>query len=312
MSRSSMTDYPKMKTSKLFYCILLIILALTGGCTRTPKDVVVAKVNQSTISVKDLNQRLKEYQFDPTLNVREINLDFKKNILNELIQEKLIEQISEKLKIKVSDQEVQNIFASIFEVDDYVEKPSDLETESIKRKIYQQTLAAKLFEHIIKEVSPPTDLEIEKYYLEHPEEFLQDDQIRIMQMIVKSEEEAKQFTKDLEKMNFESLGQKYGLHPQNTFIKDTGYISRGVLEEDLEVKFFNLDIGKISAVIQTDQGFHIVKILDKKNEQALHLTDVRDFIFQNLYQQKKEAAYNQWLEEKILQANIERNHGILQ
>ncbi len=67
----------------------------------------LAKVNGDSISIADFRQRLREIQFDSRLVAEEDVLSLKKTILNEMIEEKIIQQESSREKIEVTKEETE-------------------------------------------------------------------------------------------------------------------------------------------------------------------------------------------------------------
>lgn len=307
-----MTDYRKKKgSSKLLPAFLLSFLIF--ACSQPYGKSVVARVNEQEILLNDLLERLQEYQFDSSLNTPEKNFELKKNVLNELIQEILVSQIADEKKLKTDPKEVQNILTMTYGSNQNQESGDVQKINRAKERITRQIQASNLYKWVTTNLNPPTDEELKIYYDARPSEFVQEEQIRIQQIIVKEKAEAQSVLEELKNdAPFESLVNKYSALPQSTLEGDTGFVGKGMFDPDLEQKIYKLKTGSISPIIQTNQGFHIVKILGKKESKTLEFEEVKDFIYQNLLQQKKEKHYKKWLEQKILQANIERNHAILQ
>ncbi|MCB0272831.1 MAG: peptidyl-prolyl cis-trans isomerase [Bdellovibrionales bacterium] len=281
------------------------------GCSDQTGNTVVARVNKEDILLGTLLQRLQEYQFDPSLNSPTHNYELKKTILNELIQEKIILQLAKQNNLKANPIEVQKVLQMTYA--EHGTEPKRDELDYIKNKIVYQLTANELYNWVNQDTKQPSSAEMQAYFEAHPEDFIQDEQIRIQQIIVKNKEEAQKVLTELKgNVPFEVLVKKYSILPESSLEGDTGFVGRGMFDEKMEEVIYKLSPNSIAPIIQTEQGYHIVKILDKKQSKELTFDEVKDFIFQNLLQQKKEDTYNQWLEQKILQTNIERNHAILQ
>lgn len=65
-----------------------------------------------------------------------------------------------------------------------------------------------------------------------------------------------------------------------------GYIRVGQLEKQFENAVFALKPGGTTDIIETDNGFHIFKVTDKKPESVLAYEEVKDKIQQFLREQK--------------------------
>jgi len=78
---------------------------------------------------------------------------------------------------------------------------------------------------------------------------------------------------------FEDLAKKYSEDP-GTKDKggDLGWITQGQTVPEFEKTAFGLDKGKISDLVKTQYGFHIIKVLDKETAQTKPFDEVKDTI----------------------------------
>jgi len=298
------------KSSFIFFVVLG--LAFFAGCQRQSARSIVARVNQQDIFLFDLHTRLKEYQFDPKLNTPEKNTHLKKEVLNELIQEQIMFQHAQRLKVKPSQEEVEKNTLMMY--GGKVSEMSTWQSNALKQRISRQLQARKLFEHITKDILPPNEAALKLHYESQKEEaFIQEDQIRFQQVIVSQKTQAQKILKELkEGATFSQMIKAYSVEPESSLAGDTGWVARGMFDAELESMIYPLSPGALSPVIKSSKGFHIVKIIGKKPSKTLTFEEVRDFIFENMLQEKREKHYKQWLEERILESNIERNHALLQ
>jgi peptidyl-prolyl cis-trans isomerase D len=78
---------------------------------------------------------------------------------------------------------------------------------------------------------------------------------------------------------FEDLAKKYSEDP-GTKDKggDLGWITQGQTVPEFEKTAFGLEKGKISDLVKTQYGFHIIKVLDKENAHTKPFEEVKDSI----------------------------------
>src|SRR6266849_6095351 len=78
---------------------------------------------------------------------------------------------------------------------------------------------------------------------------------------------------------FEDLAKKYSEDP-GTKDKggDLGWITQGQTVPEFEKTAFGLDKGKLSDLVKTQYGFHIIKVLDKENAHTKPFEEVKDSI----------------------------------
>ena len=92
-----------------------LIVKFGGSCLKTPADIdrIVAIVNGEIITMQEVNTRLSIYlKRSPTQNEAQLKV-LRKNILDSLIDTKLIEQGNKELGITVSNEEVDQAIEKI-------------------------------------------------------------------------------------------------------------------------------------------------------------------------------------------------------
>jgi parvulin-like peptidyl-prolyl isomerase len=86
---------------------------------------------------------------------------------------------------------------------------------------------------------------------------------------------------------------------------DLGYFQRGSLPAAVEEIVFNMEVGEVRGPIRAARGFHIMKLLARKDEGVKPLKDVKEQLRQQLYAQEMEKATKAWLLEIRKKAHIE-------
>lgn len=88
--------------------------------------------------------------------------------------------------------------------------------------------------------------------------------VRASHILVKTKAEADQLEFYLSKgASFEALANRYSLCPSGRNGGDLNYFHRGQMVKPFEEKAFSMKKGEISEPIQTQFGWHIIKLTDK-------------------------------------------------
>ena len=69
---------------------------------------------------------------------------------------------------------------------------------------------------------------------------------------------------------------------------------------------FTMKPNEVSEVVETQFGYHLIKVYDKKPEQVLAYTDVKDKLTQRLKQQKVEKEATKYVDKLKKDAKIEK------
>ncbi len=128
------------------------------------------------------------------------------------------------------------------------------------------------------------------YFNRHKEEFLYE--IKIMRIVVADEKLANSLWQAIKSgKDFKSLAAEFS---QDLILKggeESVYIPRGALTDPtLEEKIFALAPGAVSEVIKTQEGYQIVKLVDKKKvKKDITFSEVENYINNAIKYQKSRA-----------------------
>lgn len=142
----------------------------------------------------------------------------------------------------------------------------------------------------------PSEEDIRTFYEQNPNRFRTGEERRASHILIdlsegldKAKAKADELYKKLQAKpeEFEKLAKENSADPGSAREGgDLGYFGRGVMTPAFEEAVFKGAKGEIMPPIQTEFGFHIVKITDVKDEHVKALDDVRDEIVR-LYQEQE-------------------------
>ena len=91
-------------------------------------------------------------------------------------------------------------------------------------------------------------------------------QVRASHILVATEKEALDLKSKIEKgeLDFETAAAQYSECPSGARGGDLGYFGRGMMVKEFEGPSFEGEINAISEPIQTQFGWHLIKVIDKK------------------------------------------------
>src|SRR4029077_571888 len=132
-------------------------------------------------------------------------------------------------------------------------------------------------------VPVPAEEEIRTYYDAHPAEFKSGEEVHVKQILVHDESVANDIEKKLHAgSSFEELSGQYSLAPNAKKGGEIGYVSRGELPKMFEDEIFALKPGSVSAIIRTDDSFHIFKLEDRRQPGVIDLQTASPVIRERL------------------------------
>ncbi|MFH0814631.1 MAG: peptidylprolyl isomerase [Candidatus Falkowbacteria bacterium] len=180
------------------------------------------------------------------------------NAMTNLIQKKLLKQAAKEYKVKVAKIDLDKVY------NQYVEKftGEDKLKEEVKkafgwdmdefmdRLIYYNALNMKLSESLADNETNWKEIKTKADY--------------VLSLVQKGDE------------SFENLAKEFSDDTGSAVNGgDLGFFQKGAMVKEFETAAFALDVGKISDLVKTKYGYHIIKVEEKKKNDKGEVTDVQ-------------------------------------
>ena len=185
--------------------------------------------------------------------------------------------------------------------------------QQVKEDVTRQFRMERLFEKITKDVTEPSDKDIENYYEENAERFMVPEMVRAAHIVKhptpdtdpeKMRKEMDEFHAKLEGgADFAELAGQGSDCADNG--GDLGYFARGQMVQGFEDIVFDMEVGQFSGVFETEFGLHIARLLDKKASNPCPIKDVREVIVKELDGLARQKAIETFLDAEKAKAKIE-------
>ncbi len=283
-------------------------------------DRIIAYVNDDIITLSELNERtnalVAAQQQNPFQREREQSLEeMRYTMLNRLIDERLASQEISRLKITVSEEEIDETIARIMKENRLTKETLEAELRKdertiadLRQQIKEGLEQRKLVSREVQSKTVITDEIVEAYYQSNMHDFQEKERWRIQDIYLPyypddtPEERARLRNlaqEILERVragvDFGSLAKNYSQGPGAEAGGDMGYFARGELEPVLEAAVENLRAGEVSPDIETTRGIHIIKVTEVDRSPPKALDEVRESIRNLLYKREVEFRYREWL-----------------
>jgi len=265
----------------------ILILAMCSGYGQSYLlDKVVAKVGSEFVLLSDIED---QYAYaksqDPSLTE-----DIKCQILDNAIAQKVIVYHAKLDSVEVADEEVEaqldfrfdNILRQMNGDEEFFTEYYGASISEMKERYRddqrQQILAERMQGLLINSVRV-TPQEVKDYYESIPTDSLPylDSEVELGEIVVKpkvndeQKEIARQKIENIRasiisgEFSFEAMALKFSMDPgSGARGGDLGFAKRGTYVPEFEATVFSLGKDEISEVIETEFGFHIIKMLERR------------------------------------------------
>lgn len=320
--------------------VLTIGMTACNGTQTVKEEPYVAKVNDQMIAYADYEKNFMIFKKQIEANVGEdiwtqdagegktYGTVFKEQILEKLIEDEVLSQEASKAGLKVDEKEIasqlENFKKQIETNKDYKEylEKNGISDDFIKKQMEIDNLLTKLRVDYDEKNQIPEE-KIKKYYQENQAEFTMDE-VRASHILFKTvddnrlplDETAKEAVKTkaqeiLDRVkageDFAKLAKEHSEDPGSAENGgDLNFFPRGQMVKPFEDAAFSMEVGQISGLVESNFGYHIIKVTDKKNETST-FEEVQDRIKSTLM----DEAYQNYIEELKAKTKIEKNEELL-
>ncbi len=288
-------------------------------------DKVAAVVNDEVITQSELDfllapvyqQYSKQYSGqDFMIKMNEI----RQKLLNEMIEDKLVYQEAKRLKVPVTEEEILDRvqqFKSRFPKEEDFQAllaRQGLTVTKLRERYREQIAIRKLQQYEVRSKIIVTPKDIETFYRRHSKAFTQEESVKVRTITIKKSQEKDPAQKQqadaavktkaediLRKLfagePFESLAKEFSEDTKAGEGGALGWVRRGDLVDVVDNVIFSLKPGECSAVLETDVGYHIFKVEEKRAKKTQSFDEVRDAIHDEVFRRKSRRKFKEWMAE---------------
>ena len=281
--------------------LLVMVMVFIHGNVSAKDDDVVAKIGDRKITLSEFNKML-GYLDSEKQKLIEKNPQLKENLLQQYIQGIVISKLAKK---KGFDK--------------------NLELKEQLEMIKDNYIA---IEYLKKEVANKVEVseeDIKAYYESHKDEFKTPEMVRSRHILIKTDPSASDNDKKNAKEKAEDILKK--IKSGEDFAKlasdisddtgskpkggELGFFPKGRMVQSFEDAAFSLKPGEVSGIVETQFGYHIIKVEEKKEPGMEPFDTAKEKIKQKLLQERTKTKVTEFIEKAMKEANIEVHTEIL-
>jgi peptidyl-prolyl cis-trans isomerase C len=190
--------------------------------------------------------------------------------------------------------------------------------DSLKKEIRRSKAIQQLIEQkIVAEITVPEE-EMAAYYEANPEKFETPERVRARHILVRLNPEMEDAEKEAARKKIETVKEKLSSGedfeklvsensdcPSSKNGGDLDYFARGQMVKPFEDAAFAMNPGEISDIVETQFGYHIIKVEDKQTAATLSFEEAREGLAEQLKGEKARTAVKDYIEKLKEKASIQ-------
>lgn len=173
------------------------------------------------------------------------------------------------------------------------------------KKVEKNVLKQYAINKLMKEIEVK-DEEVKDFYEKNKEMFKKPEMVKASHILVEAKEKAEEILEKIKGgLGFEEAAKEYSTCPSKDRGGDLGEFGKGQMVPEFEEVAFKLEKDEISEPVETQFGYHIIKLFDKKEEALSEYEEVEGQIRQQLIAMKQQKAYLDKAEELKKEFKVE-------
>jgi peptidyl-prolyl cis-trans isomerase SurA len=311
----------------------VVMLPSVGVCADEVVEEIIARVNNQIITrteyLRSRDQIKQEAMQQDPVNGDKIFAQREKDVLRDLIDQQLLLDRGKDMDItgdteviKRLDEMRKQMNLDSMEALEKAAQAQGVSFEDFKQNLKNQIITQQVISREVGSRMALTKEEEQKYYDDHKAELTQPEQIRLSELLVATPDmndaqkvaaaktKAEGLLAEIRKgASFDDVAKKNSEGPTAEQGGDLGYFKRGVLAKELEEKTFAMKAGEVSDVIQTRQGFVILKVTEHHEAGIPPFKDIEPRIQDAIYMERLQPALRAFLTKLREEAFIDIKPG---
>jgi peptidyl-prolyl cis-trans isomerase C len=297
------------------------------AAAKTSPTDPVAKVNGTPVTRDQLERAIKVMASQNQMGQLPagVTKEAEDAVLDQLIAAELLYQAGSKLEMKELDKQVaEKIAQSKAKFPDNAAFETALKSASLTVKELEELVRKDIVINTLvdKEVAAKitvSDADAKKFYDENLDKFKQGENIRASHILCgidpkatddekkKAKQKAEALLKEIKAgKDFAELAKTNSSCPSSAQGGDLGEFGKGQMVPSFEAAAFALKPGEVSGVVETQFGYHIIKLTEKKEAGVTKFDEVKDRIQEYLKGTKMQKAVADYIDNLKGKAKIEK------
>ena len=248
-----------------------------------------------------------------------------RDLLDQLVGYKLLTQETKTRKVVVPDADVEARISQIrgqFPSEDVFKQMLEqrkLTLEQMRSDARQDMAVAKMIQDEVAAKAAVTPAQVDDFYAKNPDQFKEAERVRASHILIafpdgadaaartQARTKAEQVLKDVKSgKDFAALAKEHSQDPGSaTNGGDLGFFQQGQMVGPFNDAAFSLAPGAISDLVETNFGYHIIKVAEKQPGRTVPLAEVRPQVEEYLQNRNRDEQTDAFVESLKTKGKVE-------
>ena len=272
------------------------------------RPAVVARVNGESITKADFERALEALEGRAGGPVPADQRDtIYRRVLDELVGYTLLSQEATARKVTIPDADLDARVAQIRgqfpSADDFTKLLAErkMTPDQVRNDTRRDLVIAKLLESEVETKATVKPEQITEFYTKNPDQFKQSEKVRASHILISAARDADAATRAQARAkaegilkevkagkDFAALARQHSQDPgSGAQGGDLGFFEQGQMVGPFNEAAFSMKPGMTSGLVETDFGFHIIRVVERQEGRSVPLEEVRTQLEQFLLQQNR-------------------------
>jgi len=322
-----------MLRTKITVILLFVMVAAIAGCGDDGKKEssesmdtpmgdgagYVAKVNGVVIGEKELSQELAMLKQQMAGRVSAEQLGsmepmLKQQAVANLVNRALLTEAAKNENIAISDDQVdakyEEIRANFPDEETFIAQlsRSNMTVDEFRVEVERGMKLEELVNIKTADITAPTAEEAKEFYASNSDRFTTPERVRASHILITVAETDTEITREQKKAKIDDLHAQLVAGadmaalamansdcPSKDKGGDLGFFGKGQMVKPFEDAAYALDVGQISPVVETQFGYHVIKVTEKEEAGTTDFSEVEASIIDYLADMKKQDEMNTYM-----------------
>ncbi len=293
----------------IWFMVVFFLLVMVGTVSGQLVNRIVAVVNGQVITLHDLNHEIATNKLSSgkssEFKDKEQEGKVKGRFLESMINDILLVNEAERLKMSVSDVEVKNRIQQLRKKQDVSEEElreilekENMSLDELEKRIHDNILKKRLLNSMVSQKVVVTDQEIKQYYNNHKDIYQEPKSYHLKLMALENKDLLEKFRDRIRQgeITFEEALQK-SKASGSKLSGDLGFLAWKDLRQDWKEAVKDIRPGDVSHIFEIKGQYAFLYLEDVRSEKKTSLSEVKGKLRQKIRSQKLEKRFKEYIQQ---------------